>query len=54
MWDASINQVTLSPQSIDPTGFYKVLLTAFLPSFKEVFETAEIAYLVHLVPESSM
>ena len=50
-WDASQNQVTLQPQSTDPTGLHKVLITAFLLSFKDVVETAEIAYVVHPAPE---
>ncbi len=45
-----MNQVTLQPQKTDPTGLHKVLVTAYLPSFKNVLETAEMAYLLH--PES--
>ena len=51
-WDASENQVTLQPQSTDPTGLHKVLITANLFSFKDVLETAEIAYVVHLAPQN--
>jgi hypothetical protein len=51
IWDASTNQVTLQPQKTDPTGLHKFLITAFLPSFKDVIETAEIAYLVHPVSD---
>ncbi len=50
-WDASLNQVTLQPQNTDLTGLHKVLVTAFLLSFKDVLETAEIAYVVHPAPE---
>ena len=50
-WDASTNQLTLQPQNIDPLGLHKVLITAYLPSFKDLLETAEIAYFVHSAPE---
>ena len=50
-WDASLNQLTLQPQSTDPTGLHKVLVTAYLLSFKDVLETTEIAYFVHPAPE---
>jgi hypothetical protein len=50
-WDASLNQLTLQPQSTDPTGLHKVLVTAYLLSFKDVLEKAEIAYVVHPAPE---
>ena len=50
IWDASTNQITLQPKYTDPTGLHKVLITAFVPNFKDVLETVEIAYLVH--PES--
>jgi hypothetical protein len=50
-WDASLNQLTLQPQSTDPTGLHKVLVTAYLLSFKDVLETAEIAYVVNPAPE---
>jgi hypothetical protein len=49
-WDAILNQITLKPQSTDPVGLHKVLVTAHLPSFKDVLETAEIAYVVHPAP----
>ena len=42
-WDASLNQITLQPQSTDPIGLHKVLVTGYLLSFKNVLETAEIA-----------
>ena len=51
IWDASISQVILHPQSTDPTGPHKVLITAYLPRFKEVLETAEIVYFVHAEPK---
>ncbi len=50
-WDASLNQLTLQPQRTDPTGLHKVLVTAYLLSFKDVVEKAEIAYVVHPAPE---
>jgi hypothetical protein len=50
-WDTSMNQLILHPQSTDPTGLHKVMVTAYLPSSKDVLETAEIAYFVHLVPQ---
>jgi hypothetical protein len=50
LWDETLNQITLQPLSTDPTGLHKVLLTAYLPSFKDVLETAEIAYVVHPAP----
>ena len=46
-WDASLNQITLQPLSTDHTGSHKVLVTAYLPSLKDVLGTAEIAYVVH-------
>jgi hypothetical protein len=46
-WDVSLNQITLQPQSTDPTGVHKVLVSAYLPSFSDELETAEIAYVVH-------
>ncbi len=42
-----MNQVTIKPQKTDPIGLHKFLVTAYLPSFKDVLETAEIAYFVH-------
>ncbi len=50
-WEASNNHITIQPKSTDPTGLHKVLITAFLPSLKDVLETAEIAYFVHPAPE---
>ena len=50
-WDASLNQMTLKPNITDPTGIHKVLVTAYLLSFKDVLETAEIAYVVQPAPE---
>ena len=50
-WDASENQVTLQPQSTDPAGLHKVLVTAYLLRFKDVLETAEIAYVLHPAPQ---
>ncbi len=47
IWDASTNQITLQPLNTDLTGLHKVLITAFLPIFKDVLETAVISYLVH-------
>ena len=49
-WDALLNQMTLQPTSTDSTGLHKVLVTAYLLSFKDVVETAEIAYVVHPAP----
>ncbi len=51
VWDASIYQVTLQPQKTDPIGLHKFLVTASLPSFKDVLETAEIACFVHTKSE---
>ena len=51
IWDASTNQITLKPQNIDPLGLHKILITSYLPSFQDVFETAEIAYFVHSAPD---
>ena len=53
-WDASLNKVTLNPQSTDPIGLHKVLVTAYLLSFKDVLETAEIAYFVHPAPDQKL
>ena len=50
-WDASLNKVTLNPQSTDPIGLHKVLVTVYLLSFKDVLQTAEIAFVVHPATE---
>jgi hypothetical protein len=50
-WDASLNQITLKPKGTDPTGLHKFLVIAYLLSFKDLIETAEIAYVVHPAPE---
>jgi hypothetical protein len=50
-WDEKINFVNLLPQSTDPIGLRKVLITAYLPSIKYVLETAEITYFVYPAPD---
>ena len=50
LWDEKINVVTFWPQSTDPIGLHKVLIAAYLPSIKDVLETAEITYFVYPAP----
>jgi hypothetical protein len=44
--DALNNKIILHPQSDDLPGLHKIIITAYLPGLKDVFQTVEIKYII--------